>query len=398
MPTPRSLSATALETAVACPASWVATYYERGEDEKGIPALLGTACHGAIEDFTRRAHIEKKILPIWSELYALWQMHYQLNIPNESRSKELFNDGEEMLSNWWKRDKFGANPEGLELPQIISLEQKNSYPIQTSAGEIPFNYIYDRCDLIEGTLENPEVVEVVDIKTVRMPIRADDLEHKFQARCYALMAQISYPNAKRIWITFDLLRYGPVSRAFSREENIATWKRIKAIAEELIAIPEDADLSEYEKLNSNCHFCIRKLSCKALRSNAAAGGMASLSSIEEAMRVRLRLASQIKANSALLRDIDKFILSIAEEEEQTEFQYDGIDMQIGVTSRREIDSGRVLEVVGAEIFSLYGGADITLKQVDALLKDERLSDTQRQQINSLFYRKVGNPYIRVKEI
>src|SRR5699024_4479079 len=110
--------------------------------------------------------------------------------------------------------------------------------------------------------------EVVDYKTVRVPIQPDDLDTKIQARAYSLAIQIKHPEATKIKVTFDLLRHDPVSIEFTRDDNIAFWKFLVAETQRIVDLDE-ADVRP--TLNPECGFCVKKYSCKLLQANIAGG-------------------------------------------------------------------------------------------------------------------------------
>src|SRR5690606_25707099 len=153
--------------------------------------------------------------------------------------------------------------------EVLSVEQKLNFPIKTSAGMIPFTYILDRLDKIENG-----VYEVVDYKSIRAYIRPEELKGKIQPRAYALAIQIQYPDAEKIFVSFDMLRHNEkIGVTFTRQDNIDTYRYLQRAAERIIATDED---KTEETINEECKWCIKKTTCDTLARSVAAGTVHSL--------------------------------------------------------------------------------------------------------------------------
>lgn len=380
---PKSLSASALQVANACMSRYYAESVLKVERPLNKAASLGTAVHAALEWYVKAVYIEKTKPASLDALLALFRMFYCAEFETvEPDDDEFYQDGVEMLKRWFERTSF-------ENRKVISSENKTNFLVKTSAGDIPLNYIWDRFD---QRTDEEDTYEVVDYKTIRAMLSPKDLHGKIQARVYGLAGQIQVPTAKRIWVRFDLLRHDSVATVFTREQNIATWNFIKAMAEKIIAT--DPALVT-ETLNPECNFCVRKTSCNTLQSNATGGGVFSHLSVEKLGDIRARMTWQIKALKQAMDDIDELILAEASEREQLEFEGDLADIKITQTRTRGVDAQRVSPIVGAEIFSKYGGPTITMDGFTKLLKDPAITPAQKAQLQGMIYIKSGDPYIKV---
>jgi hypothetical protein len=287
-----------------------------------------------------------------------------------------------MLKAWFKRTDFSKF-------EVISCEVKENFPIATSLGDIPFNFIWDRHDqLDEG------VYRVVDYKTNRWGLNPGDLKKKIQARAYGLAAQIKYPDAKKIWVQFDMLRHdGPVGIVFTRDDNIATWQFMKAKAQQIIDTP-DTDVPE--TLNPECLFCARITSCDAVQKNISIGGVLSKGEITELVDTRAQLEWQKKAVEAALNKLDEVIIGRAKVEDRLEFESDQYRMRIGISSSRAIDAEMAENVLPPDVARRYMGKSLTIGNVDKLLKGPELSEEQKRQLVGLIYQKKGEPRVKIE--
>lgn len=379
---PKSLSATALQTAGLCLARFKAQHIDRASGFGGTAASLGSSVHGALELYVKNCIMEPKMPATYEILLDFFKMSYMEVFQTSDTNTIEFLEGMEMLKRWHARTDFTTF-------KVISCELKENFTLKTSIGDIPFNYIWDRHDQLEE-----KVYRVVDYKTNRWGLNPADLRNKLQARSYALAAQIKYNDAERIWVEFDMLRHeGPVGIVFSRDDNIATWKHLKAEAERIIATPYD---DPPETLNSECLFCPRSTTCKALLKNIDIGGVMSHSTPGELVDVRAQLEWQRKAVSSALTKLDEVILGRARAEDVLEYESDVNRLKVGVSSSRAIDAERAEHVLPPEVASQYMGKSLTITNVDKLLKGSELNDEQKRQLASLIYFKKGEPRIKVE--
>lgn len=380
---PRSLSATSMQVAELCMARWKAEQFSRATGISHSAATLGTSVHGALEMYVKEVYLEQHgVEPSLKLLLDFFQISYMTTFGTADTNSEDFRDGVDMLERWYKRTDFSTF-------KVLSCENKTSFDIQTSAGPIPFNYIWDRFDQLDA-----DTVRVVDYKTNRWGLNPLDLKNKIQARAYGVAAAIRYPDAKRIWVEFDMLRHeGPVGVSFSRDENIAMWRFMQATAERIINTPED---DTPETLNAECRFCVRKASCDALQKNLAVGGIMSFMSPKEAIDLRAALEWQLAGINSLTRDLDSLILQQAKAEDEFHYESDTNIMDITVGSRRSVDAERVEMVIGPKLFEKWGGKSFTVGNVDKLLKGDELTDEQKAQLRSLIWMKKGEPSVKIK--
>lgn len=386
---PKSLSASALHAFEMCPARYNAEYIERSRGFGGTAASLGTTVHGALENWVKACYIEKTQDPDLKLLQDYYHLSYIDTFKTHNTDSDEYLTGLEMLSTWF------ARPERVEyfnaVHRIISCEVKTFFPVPTSIGEIPFNYIWDRFDEMK-----PGVFKVVDYKSSVWDVQPSDLQKKIQPRAYALAAAIQLKaqgiHYDRIWVEFDMLRYGARGRVFTREDNAATWKYLKSSAEDIIATPGD---EAEERLNPECRFCVRKAGCTALRKNIMVGGVHSIGSIEGMIDLRAQLEFQSKGLDALIKEVDNSILTEAKARDLEQYESDLTKLTIGISKRRAVDADMVEKAIGPELFQRYGSHNITLANVDKLLKGNELTKEQKAQLRGLIYDKKGEPRVRV---
>lgn len=378
---PKSLSASSVLVSETCMARWKVENFYRTPQVSSEPANIGTSVHYALEHFVEDVYL--KGLYEWDnikQLKAYYDIGYVETFGTTNFDTEAYRDGAALVAKWYDRNRGG-------LPnKVLSVESKQNFPIKTSVGEIPWNYIYDRLDQIDH-----ETYEVVDYKTIRLPHRPEDLKAKIQPRSYALAAQIMYPEAKRIWVSFDMLRHdGPVGVVFTRDENADTYRYIKRAAERIIATDED---KAEETLNPECKWCIRKTTCETLQ-KANVGGTVHGLTIEQVAQKKLDIDSQILALKYAQEELDKQLL--AEAEARDEFEYEAGNVSVTITARkiRKPNSNAIINIVGPELSAKYG--NMTMTNIDKLLKSGELTPDQKRMVESQITSSWSEPSARVK--
>lgn len=384
---PKSLSASALNTAGLCLDRYNAEYIQRSRGFGGQAASLGTAVHGALEMFVKMVYIDGKAeMNNLKALLDFYQMSYMQTFGTSDTSGEVYNDGVEMLKTWFKRTSF----DGV---QVLSVEQKLSFDVTDKKYDytLPFNYIFDRLDLLDPV---NKVYKVVDYKTVRWPLRPADLNKKLQARIYALVCQMQYPDASRIWVEFDLLRHERVGIVFTKEQNAQTWHLIKSELRRILDTPED---EVFPTLNPECKFCVKKVTCDAYLKNAATGGVFSFGDTEQMVERRATLEWQKAAIEAAIKELDTQIVTEFRENDVTEFDTDIAHLDFKVSKRRNISPEMVQLVVGEEKFGEYGGLNLSMAQFDALLKDPEVDDDKKRQLKNLVSYNFGEERVNITQ-
>lgn len=384
---PRTLSASALNVAELCLARYHAEHGLYGRGVSGDAAMLGSSVHGALEWYVIKCYIEKVNTPSIDLLVAAYQASFMKTFGTSDMDSPEFQDGLEMIRKWHKRTEF----EGFE---VLSCEVKENFAVPfPDKTTVPLNYIFDRLDKT-----GPYSYRVVDYKSQRWALNPQDLDTKIQARIYGLAVQIKYPDAEEIWVVFDLLRHDPVGMRFSKQDNKETWAWLKRSAARIHEFTFDQlEPRKSETLNNECKWCVRKVSCESLQNNAAAGGIFSIEDMADAIERRAQLEYQMKGAKAALDELDKLILEEAKSLDTLEFRSDFHQINIGISSQRQVDADMVENVIGPDLFKKYRSTSITMKDIDGLLKGQELSPDQKKRLESLIYRKTGEPRVKLSK-
>lgn len=384
---PRTLSATSLSVAMACPARYRAEFIERAPQFAGQAAGLGSALHNALEEFIGGVKIRRD---------TMWSIDVLLKMFDESfgkifgdLSKPEYKDGRAILVKWFSRPYIFEDICGSET---ISLEHKDNFDVPVVIDGVkttkPFTFIIDRLDKI-----GPGEYRVVDYKSQRVPVTAEDLYGKIQARAYALAVMIKYKDAEKIWVQFDLLRHEAVGAVFTRADNIDSWRMIKRAAQEIIDTPDD---EVQERLNPECMYCIRKLTCETMKKNADNGGIMGLTLDDMALKFA-DVQAQLKALQYASGDLEKALLMHASENDILNFDTKWAKVKVSSSMRRSVDEDKVRKIVPPEVLMAYGNKT-TMGAVDEMLNGDELTSGQKAALRALIIKKNGDLKVKVTKL
>ena len=383
----KSLSASSMLVWEACPARYAADRRAgRLGQSASRPAQIGSICHGAQEHYVQKVYIDKSAPAGKDTLEACFMVSYKDVMGTLDPSSTEYAEAWGLSLKWMRRTDFSNK-------KVISVESKQTYQVPFEYGEVKFTFIFDQLSEI-----GPDEYEVVDYKTLQAPLSVEALKRKLQARVYSLMAQILYPNAKRIWVTFDMLRWeGEVSTSFNREDNIATYRRIQRAAKEIYEADDNDPAQVPERLNAECHWCVRKTQCSALQAHIDAGGVMGIQSLPELVDLRALLDFQRNGAEAAIKELDNQILTMMQAKGEVEFSTDLIDMRLKVRGARSVDSALVTELMDRHDMGLllqkYMKDTINMKDFDALLNDPDLPGSVRKDLESLIVKSYGDPKV-----
>lgn len=378
---PSTLSATSVGIAENCLSRWGAEMLDKSARVSNDAAKLGSSVHGGLQNYVQDVYIDKVQTPS----FDLLRMYYMVSFGDEfgyvDQSSALYKDGLELIQKWFDRTD-------LSKTKVVSVEVKKTFPLKTSAGQIPFTYIFDRLDITDEG-----VFRVVDYKTSRWNVTPEDLRKKIQARVYALALMIEHPELDRVWVQFDMLRWGdPVGVMFTKDENRKTYKYLKAQAERIIKTSrEDAPAT----LNSECKFCIKVATCEAVASNAAAGGIMGLDLQEQIDRYAL-LDAQRAAIASALGSLETQITAAAKEDSWVEAEGSTARAKFRTSRRRYVDADLVSHMVPPQIWAKYGSHKISLEDFTNMCNDPAFSAEDRARLRGMISEGFGQPKLKVE--
>lgn len=380
---PRSVSASSLELAEKCLASYTASSLNRAAGFGNDPARLGTALHGALEIFTAPGFMQAGMWDL-EFLLTCFQAEY-FKLFGANTKSDWYKQGMEILTKWHQRP---YQQHDIQSNTVVSREIKESFEVpyvfSGVTQKLPVNYIIDRLDNIGGNQ-----YRVVDYKSQRMPWGPEEMLGKIQPRLYALAIQIKYPQSKTVLVQFDYLRYEPTEVTFSKDDNVDTWRWLKQAVQRIVDTDES---SPPETLNDGCRYCIRKLSCNALKSNIQVGGAFSYDMQTLADRFG-EMVSQIDGLKSAADNIEQDLLVHAQQSGEMEWFTDNNKVRVSIKKTRRVSRSRLVEIIGEDIVNEFGR--VNLGDIETIRADPRLTMEQRSMLETAIETTYGEPSIKV---
>jgi hypothetical protein len=199
-----------------------------------------------------------------------------------------------------------------------------------------------------------------------------------------------YPEAKRVWVQYDFLRYSATSVAFDKEDNRRTWQYIKGLTQRIVNTKEG---EAEQTLGAGCQYCLARVTCTAALSNASAGGILGLE-VDELADLYAKIQAQVNAQKTIAEDIERILIQRAREDDMQEYRAGSWSVTVNVGSRRYVDNEKLAEIVGPAIMAKYG--KVNVGDLDAIKKEPDLTDEQRSMLARTVYKKSNEPSIKVK--
>jgi RecB family exonuclease len=234
-----------------CPLSFKLHYIERRQAEPGLALRFGKAVHAVLEILVREHMAEERIGPLSEErALELWQEAWA---KEGLTGVEVFGEGVEILQ------RFVRDQGALDHQDVLAVEKE----FRLEVGPFTVLGFIDRVDRVDD-----ETVEVIDYKSNRMLFTREEVDSSLQLSLYELAVRQSWPWAKRVKLSFWMLRHEVRQETARTEEQLEAARRyvetMGRMTEEATDFPA--------RLNLNCIYCDHKQGCPAYADALAGGG------------------------------------------------------------------------------------------------------------------------------
>lgn len=347
------LSYSRLSRFETCPLSYRLHYIEKKQAEPGLPLRFGKTIHAVLERLIKEVVDDERTGPL-SEERAI-ELYREAWGVEQLTGMDVFAEGLAILR------RFIAEQGVVDHRDVLAIEKEFRLPVG------PFEVLgfIDRVDWIDD-----ETVEVIDYKTNHQLFTRDEVDTSLQMSLYEVAVRRLWPWAKKVKLTFWMLRHGVRQETTRTEEQLAD---ALAYVETLGRQTETA--TEYPaRLNSNCSYCDHRKQCPAY-AEALKGKrefiVEDLADLEGVAREReevARLAKALYARKEELEDILK-----AQLKERDELVLGGVRYRMFATTSLDYPLEPTLSLLADatglsrdEVLGKLGAID--KKALDALLK------------------------------
>ena len=273
-----------------CPLSYRLHYIEKKQAEPGLPLRFGKTIHAVLERLIKEV-VDDERTGTLSEERAI-ELYREAWGAERLTGMDVFAEGLAILR------RFIAEQGVVDHRDVLAIEKEFRLPVG------PFEVLgfIDRVDWIDD-----ETVEVIDYKTNHQLFTRDEVDTSLQMSLYEVAVRRLWPWAKKVKLTFWMLRHGVRQETTRTKEQLAD---ALAYVETLGRQTETA--TEYPaRLNTNCSYCDHRKQCPAY-AEALKGKrefiVEDLADLEGVAREReevARLAKALYARKEELEDILK---------------------------------------------------------------------------------------------
>ena len=347
------LSYSRLSRFETCPLSYRLHYIEKKQAEPGLPLRFGKTIHAVLERLIKEV-VDDERTGTLSEERAI-ELYREAWGAERLTGMDVFAEGLAILR------RFIAEQGVVGHRDVLAIEKEFRLPVG------PFEVLgfIDRVDWIDD-----ETVEVIDYKTNHQLFTRDEVDTSLQMSLYEVAVRRLWPWAKKVKLTFWMLRHGVRQQTTRTEEQLAD---ALAYVETLGRQTETA--TEYPaRLNTNCSYCDHRKQCPAY-ADALRGKrefiVEDLADLEGVAREReevARLAKALYARKEELEDILK-----AQLKERDELVLGGVRYRMFATTSLDYPLEPTLSLLADatglsrdEVLGKLGAID--KKALDALLK------------------------------
>lgn len=286
---PINLSFTRLTKFETCPLAYRLAYIDRVRAEPGVPARFGRAVHSVLERLLREAIEQERIGKLPEE--RAWELLRQAWAAESLSGVKLYEEAIRMVQHF-------IAAEGVVDPRnVLAIERE----FRIVVGEFTVIGVLDRVNRIDD-----QTVEVVDYKSNYQLFSSDQVESSLQLSLYHVAAQHLWPWAKRVQLTFDMLRHGVRQRTSRTPEELeVALGYVQALGHQMQNAARYAP-----RLGPGCAYCDYREQCPAY-ADALAGKRSFVSAasddLEVVAREREAVAAHAKVLSARKRELDEVL-------------------------------------------------------------------------------------------
>ena len=322
----KHLSYSRLSRFEQCPLSFKLHYIEEQEAEPGISLRFGKAIHATLEVLVREHMEQERTGPLSEDRAAeLWQKAWTAE---GLSGVDVFQEGLEILRS------FVRDQGALDHQDVLAVEKEFHLP----AGPFTVLGFIDRVDRVDD-----ETVEVIDYKTNRMLFTREEVDASLQMSLYHLAARQMWPWAKKVKLTFHMLRHG-IRMVTERtpEQLDAALRYVEAMGR------QTEEATEFPaRLNANCIYCDHKAHCPAY-ADALKGKRYLVcedkSDLEAVAREREEVARLAKVLYARKAELEKVLK--AHLEENDELVLGGVRYRMFNTTKVEHPLNETIDLLG----------------------------------------------------
>jgi len=377
------LSATRISTFLRCKRKYWFQYAEHLPKLSNPSFKLGLACHESLE-LAGKIWIEKGKFTK-ADRKKIFDYYDKISVQEGIEEMAIHAEGKRLVKN--RIDNFSLGT------KIISLEEKFGFPkgnfpnLKTDLG-IPLIGAMDKViELDEDSLL------VVDYKTSKTAPTPDQLKEDLQLSLYDLVANIIWPQYKRVVLCLDMLRSEPVYTYRTPEQREDFNKYLAVVHKEMSSLTEKG---AHSSLNTFCPWCDFKDYCKTYEEACTKSGYDFLPSSKLTDDELIKEHELVKDTAKILDTRKRELAMLIMEKIKrggTNLEGKDIEMYLRQNARTNYDAISVAKVIPKDDFATM--VTLRKKDVDAYCARHPKVKKQVEKSSTTNY---TSPFLATKKI
>ncbi|MCP4603959.1 MAG: PD-(D/E)XK nuclease family protein [Proteobacteria bacterium] len=308
-----------------CPLSFRLHYIEKRQSTPGLALRFGSMIHTVLERLVREV-IDNEQVGKLSESRAL-ELYQETWTAEGLVGSDLYSEGAEII------ESFIRDQGIVDHRDILAVEEE----FEIKAGRFPIRGFIDRVDCVDN-----ETIEIIDYKTNRLLFTREEVDTSLQLSLYQIAAQQIWPWAKKVKLTYHMLRHG---FRMVTERTQDQLDRALEYVQTLGQMTEEA--TEFPaRLNNNCIYCDHRDQCPAY-ADALKGKREmvckDLDDLDQVAREREEVFRLSKVLNARKRELEGVLK--AHLKEKDELVLNGVRYRMFNTAKVEYPLDRTLELL-----------------------------------------------------
>ncbi|MFH0902399.1 MAG: PD-(D/E)XK nuclease family protein [Pseudomonadota bacterium] len=310
----------------SCPLSYSLHYVEKQQAEPGIPLRFGKVIHAVLERLLRRVIDEERVGPL-SEVDAI-ELLRETWTAESLTGIELFQEGVEILR------RFVREQGVVDHRDVIAVEKE----FEMSVGPFKVVGFIDRVNAVDD-----QTIEIIDYKSNHQLFAREEVDSSLQMSLYNIAARQLWPWAKKVKLSFWMLRHG------IRQETERTPEQLDAALAYVETLGRQIETAtEFPaRLNANCPYCDHRAGCPAYAE--ALGGKRAfvcqdLADLEAVAKEREEVARLAKVLHARKEELERILKTHLQDKD--ELVLGGMKYRMFNNARLEYPLAATIEKIG----------------------------------------------------
>lgn len=334
------VSTTRINTFLQCKLKYKYSYIDKYPRVSPPAFKLGTAVHEALE-YAGNIWMGKEHFTD-EDIENILAYYNKVSVREGIEDQSVHKEGRDMVKR--RLDYFSAGEKIIELEKVFGM--KGEPEIITNRG-VPLIGAIDKVAEYDS-----DTLIIVDYKTLATAPTSSEIKDDIQLSLYDLVANILYPNYKRIILSLDLLRFDPIYTYRTKEEREEFEKYLKVVYDQMCEFDPSVDAKP--TLNQFCAWCDFRNYCEVYREACQKSNYRFLELNNANEETLFKEWEHIKNLERIIsnrkKEISNVVINRIRKKGTTLSNEDGEELYIRQNSRIDYDVGSIYNTIPSKDF------------------------------------------------